>query len=66
MPTQARSGSLYENSSIVVVIDDASLADLITRKHLLMYWGDLEGDKVEEYENRRNTHRAVHPVQVYI
>ena len=41
-PTQARSGSLDEKSSIVDVIEHTSLADLITRTHILRYWGDLE------------------------
>ena len=40
--TQACSGPLDEKPSIVVVIEHASLADLMTRNHLLRYWGDLE------------------------
>ena len=41
-PTHVYSGPLDEKLYIFVVIEHVSLVDIITRNHLLRYWGDLE------------------------
>ena len=41
-PNKVRNGPLDEKLSIVVVIEYASLADIIIINYILMYWSDLE------------------------